>query len=407
MQIAMIGNINNASFLLAEGLRELGQTVRLLVTRNERLHHPVLAGLVDELPDWVHDGSSVGLTAYERQEPSIAGSLGWVMNRADLVILNDTGPSLHNLFPLPVVSFLTGSDLTYYATLASGSARRANWAPGFISSIQGLMEVAAWEEMVIRQRAGIRRSCVVNYANRGLLPESDAMLDEIGVPDSARVSLLNIDVPRIRCTPVPPGETLKIFNGARLNWAEPLPPGFSDQDHKGTNHLLEGFAKFLQRGGKGQLTLVEKGLHVAETRALAAALGIDDHIVWKPEMSMAQFYVEMEASHVVCDNLGRSVPGQAGLSAMAAGRPVLAHFAPYENHFPEPWPVCDARSPDQVAEQLWLLYAAPERRSELGADARRFAQTYLSPKSAAKILMDKLADVLPLAARERELRGSA
>jgi glycosyltransferase involved in cell wall biosynthesis len=403
MQIAFIGNINNAPFLLAEAMREIGVNVRLLVTRSERLHHPVHAGLIDELPDWIHDASALGIGAFEGQEASIAPALGWVMHNADLAILNDTGPSLHNLLPVPVVSFLTGSDLTYYATLSSAPARRSGWSPEFTSTVHGLMDVAAWEEMVVRQRAGIRRSAVVCYPWRGLLPESDALLDEIGVADSKRTCLLNIDTLRVHATPVPPGQPLKIFNGARLNWVEPMPAGFSDQDHKGSDRLLRGFAQFLRLGGQGQLTLVEKGLHVQETRELALALGIDKDIVWKQEMSVRAFYGELEASHVVCCNLGKSIPGQAALVAMAAGRPALADFSPYAPHFSEPWPVCDARTPDEVAEQLWALYAQPELRQQIGSAARRFAETRLSPSGAARALLERLAATLKTAALKNEI----
>jgi glycosyltransferase involved in cell wall biosynthesis len=406
MHIAMIGNINNASFLLGGGLRELGQDVRLLVTRNERLHHPVLAGLVDELPDWVYDGSSVGLAAYEQQDASIAAALEWLTHKADLVILNDTGPSLHNLFPMPAVSFLTGSDLTYYGSLSSSHARRANWGPGFVSTVQGLMDVAAWEEMVARQRAGIRRSCVVCYPWRGMLPESDAVLDEIGVEDSRRICLLNIDTPRIRPTQVPAGRPLKIFNGARLNWVDPLPTGFSEQDHKGSDKLLHGFSAFLERGGQGELTLVEKGLHVAETRALAAELGLEPYVVWKPEMTMAEFYGAVATSHLICCNLGRSILGQASLIGMSAGRPVLANFGleHIQPHFRESWPVLEAKTPEDVADHMWMLYQRPERRAQIGEAARRFAETYLSPKGAAKALMERLATTLPQAALEAPTR---
>jgi glycosyltransferase involved in cell wall biosynthesis len=260
--------------------------------------------------------------------------------------------------------------------------------------------------MVIRQRAGIRRSVLVYHPWRGMLPANDALLDEIGVADEARVCLPNIDIGRVRLTPPPPGPALKIFNGARLNWMEPMPPGFSDQDHKGTDRLLLGFAKFLERGGQGQLTLVEKGLHVVETRALAHKLGIDRQIVWSPELTMSQFYEQIEASHVVSCNLGKAILGQASLSGMAAGRPVLANFGldQLAALYPEAWPVCDARTADEVAEHLWTLYQDPERRRRIGAEARRFAEANLSSASAARTILARLASVVRTASLEAEVR---
>lgn len=403
MQVAMIGNVGNASFLLAEGLREIGVDVRLVLMRNEKLHHPVLAGLIDKLPDWIYDASSLGYGAFENQDQSIGNALSFAMHKADLAILNDVGPSLHNLVSVPKVCFLTGSDLTYYASTSSGLARRESWSPGSASSAHGVMSIEAWEQIVFRQRAGIRNSLLVIYPPRGGMPASDLLLDEIGIEDGKRVFLPAIDIKRIHASPLPAGRVLKIFNGARLNWVEPMPAGFADQDHKGTDKLLKGFAEFLRKGGEGQLTLVEKGLHISETRMLANQLGIERHIVWKAELTQSEFYKELAASHLVCCNLGKSVPGLAGLAGMAAGRPVLANFLPYANQFERPWPVCDARTPGEIADQLWRLYREPASRQTIGDEARRFAEDFLSPASLASVLVRRLADCLRVAELESEI----
>lgn len=403
MNIAMIGNIGNASFLLAEGLREIGHEVRLVITRKEKLHHPVLSGMIDSVPDWIYDASDLGSTAFENQDAAIGPALSFATHKADLAILNDVGPSLHNILALPTVCFLTGSDLTYYASTSSGLARRQSWSPGFASSVHGVMSIEAWEQIVFRQRAGIRNALLVIYPPHGAMPASDVLLEEIGLESSKRVFLPAIDIKRIHASPLPPGRVLRILNGARLNWVEPMPPGFADQDHKGTDKLLKGFSEFLRKGGEGQLTLVEKGLHINETRMLAQQLGIDRHIIWKSELTQSEFYMEMKASHLVCCNLGKSVPGLAGLGGMAAGRPVLANFLPYANHFENRWPVCDARTPGEIADHLWRLYREPAARQAIGDEARRFAENYLSPASLARVLERRLADCLRVAKLELEI----
>lgn len=117
MNIAIVGNVGNASFLLAEGLREIGHDVRLVLTRKEKLHHPVLSGMIDSVPDWIYDASDLGSTAFENQDAAIGPALSFATHKADLAILNDVGPSLHNIIAVPTVCFLTGSDLTYYASM--------------------------------------------------------------------------------------------------------------------------------------------------------------------------------------------------------------------------------------------------------------------------------------------------
>jgi glycosyltransferase involved in cell wall biosynthesis len=398
LRIGIYGNVNNYPFLLAEGLRKIGHEVKLVVTRSDPLHHPVKSGLLEWLSEWIYDASSHDWPSLElQQQLPIGPIIDFLMTGTDLVILNDTGPALHHLMPVPSVALLTGSDLTYYGSLSSSLPRRSAWPPGWAETPQGQMYSEHWEQIVVRQRAGIRRSKLVWFPWRGLVPAGDFLLDEIGVEDARRVFLMLSDTNRIPAAPMPPGGPLRILNGARLNWVLPMPPGFTEQDYKGTDILLRGFQQFLHAGGEGVLTLVEKGLHVAETHALAAELGIEPHIVWKAEMPVRAFYDEMCASHVLCCNLGSTNPSMNALAGMAAGRPVVADFRldVVAGHYPEPWPVCQSTTPEQVAGHFLDLYRRPERRSELGAEARRFAENYLSPEAAARTLIDRLAAAGP------------
>jgi glycosyltransferase involved in cell wall biosynthesis len=408
MNIGIIGNINNYPFVLGEGLRGCGARVSLVLTRPDILHHPVKAGLEREIPDWVYDASSLGQEAFENQDGSIGEALNFALNDADFVILNDVGPSLCNLISVPILSLLTGSDLSYYANPQSGAMRRESWGQAYLRSPAGLMHSDQWDQLILRQRTGIRHSRVVSHPSRGLLPGGDALLDQIGVGEEQRMFLYFTDTNRVERAPMPGGEVLKILNGARLNWVDPMPTGFTDQDHKGTDRLLRGLRLFLDRGGAAELTLVAKGLHVAETRKLVAKLRLQSHVVWRDEMTAAEFSALIADHHVVCDQFGRSLPGMVGLTAMARGRPVLARF-PLEtlnSLHGEPWPVCHAETPAAIADHL-LALSDPEFRSRLGDDARRFADRYLSPRAAGAACIERLYGqrLWRRELTERELRG--
>ncbi|MGZ3312683.1 MAG: glycosyltransferase [Caulobacteraceae bacterium] len=391
MNIGIIGNINNYPFLLGEGLRGCGARVSLVVTRSDGLHHPVKAGLESAIPDWVYDASHLGQEAFENQDGSIGEALNFALNDADFVILNDVGPSLYNLISVPIMSLLTGSDLTYYANPQSGQARREAWSPVYLRSPAGVLHSDRWEQLVLRQRAGIRRSRTVSHPSRGLLPFGDALMDQIGVVEEQRMFLYFTDTNRVERASMPGGDVLKILNGARLNWVEPLPAGFNPQDHKGTDRLLRGLRLFLDRGGAAELTLVAKGLHVEETRALVSELGLDPHVIWRDEMTSADFTAVMAEHHVVCDQFGQSCPGMVALTAMARGRPVLARFPldTLNQLYGEPWPVCHGETPEAIADQL-LALSDPDFRGRLGDDARRFAERRLSPRAAGAACIERL-----------------
>jgi glycosyltransferase involved in cell wall biosynthesis len=395
MNIGFFGNTNNYPYALAKGLRASGATVRLVVNRPGLLHRP--EGLDVELgaayPDWIMDASHLSEEDFVAQSPRICDALNFVCSGMDAVVLNDIGPSLFGLLEKPAIALLTGSDLTYLADFASAGMRASVWDPAFRASPGGRLSERRWIEFVTRQREGIRAARAVSFPWPGLVPAGDALLADIGVPAARRMFVYLADTHRISPAPPPANPVLRILNGARLNWVRPMPPGFSEQDAKGTDVLLHGFARFLADGGRAELRLVEKGLHTAETRALVESLGIGHAVVWLPEMDLRSFRAEMAAADVVCDQLSTSFPGMVALDAMALGRPVLANFRPdiLGPAYADPWPVCDASDAAGVHRALAGLAGAPAECAALGERARAFAEKWLSPEANARRCLERLA----------------
>jgi hypothetical protein len=394
MKIGIFGNINNYPYTLALGLRRIGVDAVLVVNRKERLHRPEAKdpSLATSYPQWILDCSDLDEDAFVTESPRIGAVLNYLSHQASGLILNDLGPSLLEAAGIPGISLLTGSDLSYYASYDSDEIRSSVWDPAFAASAGGRLGRRKWREFITRQRNGILRSRAVSFAVPGLMQEGDALLREIGVPDECRLSVYLADT--VDLAPVAPRlrERLRLFNGARLNWKKPFPAGFSAQDDKRTDILLEGFAGFLHAGGRGTLVLVQKGLHVAETKELAKSLGIAGNIEWQEEMTLAAFYEQVREADVVCDQLGPSFPGMAGLDAMAIGRPVIANFRldVLGPCFGAPWPVCHVESVRDVRDALLKLQRSPEKRASLGSEARAFAERHLSPEVNAARCLEKL-----------------
>lgn len=388
MKIGIFGNTNNYPLRLALGLRTLGHEVVLVVNRTEALHRPEskYPQLAAGYPRWILDCSALAEDEFIAATPAIGPVLDFLAATSDALVLNDLGPSLHEFCARPAIALLTGSDLTSYGSLSLPALRQSGWDPGYSRSPGARLSVRRMEEFVARQRAGIRAAAAVAAPLPGLVPEVDALLDEIGVARARRDFLYIANTDAAPTRPDKANPRLRVVNGARLNWKKPLPAGFVSLDHKGTDVLLEGFTRFIAAGGDADLVLFRKGLHVAETEALADALGITPRVQWRDEMTLDGFSGEMTNADVVCDQLGDAFPGMVAVDAMALGLPVIANFRPdvFGGYFPEPLAAFQACTPDDVARHLTALSASARTRIDAGRAARRFARTYLSPAAQAR-----------------------
>jgi hypothetical protein len=387
VKIGIFGNTNNYPYRLALGLRQIGVEATLLVNRREPLHRPENRdpALAKGYPHWILDCSDLGEDEFVIESTKLGPALNYLLHESSGVLLNDLGPSLAEVGSVPSIALLTGSDLTYYGSYEAAKGREAGWAPDFAASAWGRLASRKWAELVERQRRGIRSARGVSFGLPGMIPEADELLHEIGVPDDRRFSVYLADTQDLAPEPPPLRRRLRVLNGARLNWVEPMPAGFTAQDNKRTDIILHGFASYLAAGGEGELVLVEKGLHVEQTRQLVEGLHLSGNVRWLREMSLTRFLEEVRAADVVCDQLGPSFPGMTGLDAMALGRPVLANFRLdlLQRQYPDSWPVLNAESPDHVCRHLLRMFESPDERTSLGASAARFARAHLSPEGNA------------------------
>ncbi len=395
MKIGIFGNTNNYPLLLAGGLRQLGHEVALVVNRKERLHRPEskFPELEHGYPPWILDCSDLPEEDFIAGSPRIGEVLNFLAGTSDGLLLNHLGPSLLEFCPLPAVAIMTGSDVTYYANPRSGETRLRDCSDAYRDSPGGRLGAATWLEFVSRQRRGILAANKVSAAFPGLVPQIDDILADIGVTAAQRdfIYLAETDVAPVARNRA--NGRLRVVNGARLNWKKPLPAGFCSIDHKGTDILLEGFARFVSAGGDAELVMFRKGLHVPDTERLVDALDLAGHVTWRDELSLKDFSAELASADIVCDQVGDSFPGMVALDAMALGVPVIANFRPdlLERCYREPMTGCQASSPEEVALHLAALAGSPRTRASAGRAARAFARKHLSPAANAGRCLQHLA----------------
>ena len=231
--------------MLAQALHQFRHDVVMVISSQELLNRPEsrYPEFKQAYPGWIVDAAIQRVGSY-CSSPSLAPVLD-VLSTCDALVLNFTGPSLWPLLRRPAIALLTGSDLEHYANFATVEVRSATWDPAYMASADGQMNLNLLRDFVQRQREGIREAVAVRYFPRGLVPDGDAMLDELGVSDAKRVFLLSAELELVTPTPAPHNNPVRIFCATRLTWKMPIEPGRSLLDYKGSDMMIRGLGLFL------------------------------------------------------------------------------------------------------------------------------------------------------------------
>lgn len=396
MKIGFFGNANNYPFMLARALRRLGHEVLFLVNSCNPLDRPEYRHKEITLPypQWIIDVSPFSGRDCVIPSPMRRKVLRY-LGLCDAIVLNQEGPSLTAHLDKRSIVLLTGTDLEYYGTFKTldmllSEVRR------FPVVLRRQFRTIIFKNLIAAQRAGIRSAHAVNYFARGLVPDGDALLDEIGVQNSQRIFFMMTDIEMIRMVLPPSNSKVRVFCATRLNWVRPLPPGCCDLDHKGSDIMIRGLGQFVRDGGGAiDIRLVRKGFHVKESMELVSQEGLSSCVTWLDEMSQAQVLDECRNADIIFEQLGSSVVGMAGLDALAIGRPVIANGRPdiFEKIIGAPSPICHAATPDDVCEHLVRLVPHAAERERIGKVSRRYVEEHFSSDRAAKICIARLQAV--------------
>jgi hypothetical protein len=397
MRISIFGNTNNYPLRLAVALRTMGVYVDLFVNQKHLLHRPesVIKSWSSGYPNWVHDISSLDENDFVDQSRRIAPVLD-LMDAADGLILNHIGPSLSGYFNKPSIAFLTGSDLTFYASHDTEQGLFANCSYEWFESAAGKLISKSWREFVNRQQQGIRDANFVLVMPPGAIPAHDDLLSLLGVPDSKRDFFAMANLPALR--PIRPAsmDTIRLFNAARLTWKKPYQDGETVLDHKGTDIMLHGVAQFRKETTRRvELRLVRKGRDIKATEDLVRELGLVDIVTWLDELSLMDFYREVALSTAVFDQMADSLPGMSTFDSLALGRPVIANGRPDIPALKNG--VCQASTSSEISMWLHRINDSNNYLEDFSKPAHEFAQMELNPVRFASQAIRALGLELPKA----------
>ena len=158
-----------------------------------------------------------------------------------------------------------------------------------------------------------------------------------------------------------------------------LCPSRHDWHVKGVDRLLRAFGEFVRsRRPKALLLLFDWGQEVGRSRSVARELGIDGNVRWLAPLPKLRLIDAYRAADVVLDQFLIGTFGAVAPEAMACSRPVVMAYDEQVNRwaFPEPPPVVDARSSEQIYKALRRLAEDAEERERLGRVGREWVQRH-------------------------------
>jgi glycosyltransferase involved in cell wall biosynthesis len=400
MKVGFLGNVNNYPYILSRYFREMGHEVIFFVTAppEDKLHRPehFVKHESYPYPNWIREVSLPKPLSLSYAFPQIfLSGIIQELNTCDAVVLNDFG---HGIKPflkpsIPSISVFSGSDLDVLANPEMIPALSTGGG-GFIGQkIRSLLV----RQTMNRHREGIRQATMISYFPKGLIAAGDRLIAELfqgkNIP---RFPHCHIPIEGIEYSPYPNNEIPVLFNLTRFLWKEPLPSGYGSWENKRNDLMVKGLARYYRETGKPfQLNLVEKGIHVPETKALIEASGISELVTWHKEMSHKDIFEFYQKSDLVFEQLGNHIL-TGGLYPMLVGRPVIGNGRPeiFRPIHGEDSPVCQASSEEEVFQWLYKLLPDRELRAEIGRKSREFVIRHFNIEDEAAAFAQALEQAI-------------
>lgn len=252
------------------------------------------------------------------------------------------------------------------------------------------------KHIVQRQFVGATGCAKILYFPRGFNEAGDRVLEKIEASGADVLSRYDISFEPLKYEPrgeVRKSGKLIIFSGVRFLF-ETFPDGNKGYG-KGNDVIIRGLAEYYKLNKNIEIHFVEKGEDVVAAKQMCIDLGIDDAVVWHPEMKFVDLLKLYENADVCFDQVGQHWIGAIGFYALWLGKPLIANDRRAIEA--EVWsgdsPILSAQNPQEIKNQL-LKLEEREFRHEISTRSMNFADAHLGPLCA----LNKAFCVLDLSA---------
>lgn len=390
MKVAFLGNVNNHPFIVSKHFKDKGAEVIFFVEadKSNKLYRPESTGLVSfPYPDWIEEVPKFENAIVIHFPNLFARKIIQRLNECDAVILNNYA---HRIIPflnkkIIKICMFTGADLEVMADFENVKLMKMNSGklkllPLFLKNL--------YASFSVRQlRSAIKKSDLIGYFPPGLNPIGDKLLSDIyGKKPYNRYNHWCIMLDGIHYTPPVINSKIRILNLARFMWKLPFPNGTSSGENKRNDLMIEGLGNFLKDYPDSiEIHLVEKGLHVQESKDLIEHFNFTQNVIWHKEMPLNELIQEIIKSDIIFDQLGEHLFG-AGILGMAVGRPLIANARPeiLSQISGKEIPVCHSVNANDVYYWLKKLVFDKDLRISKGIQSSEFAFKFMDIRNESE-----------------------
>lgn len=342
MRILYAGNLANVGYYHVKQLRQMNIDMELLMERNPKLTADPLKRdpFLTSYPHWIR--------FYDRQRSM------WQIR-----IIKMMRESKYNLIhahaELPIFSLFSGKPFLAQA-LGSDLSVMA-----FTNSLRGML-----------LRIAYKKAKVVLFST----PDQPPLLARLGITNSIFLPLIS-DFSFFRSQKIIDDrfkDKLVIFHPTSHIW-----------DVKGNDILIKAFEIFSKKNHDSILIMVEWGKDLEKSKELVKILGIDDKVLFLKQLDSKDLRHYYNICDIVADQFIDPGIGAIGMETLSCEKPLIIKCSDdsYSELYPEPIPVLDASTSNEICEKL--EYLIDEKvRFYIGKKGKEWADRYLSPTSVGR-----------------------
>lgn len=321
LHFVLFGNTNNEHFRLALALNKLGHNVTIILYQRGLLHDPsCLNEAAAQIK--IHDLRFLEEDDFVNFRVPLI-KIKEILNSGDYVIFDGVGPAFHEFCNVPFSTYITGSNLTYYASDNLDEFRTQSWTQEHKKSLSGIRERQKIRHFSAQQQLGISKSNSLIMFPTGLVPENDIALNSINAGGKNRLRWLvsdsNIRWMRKKRKRIFLNKT-KVLVGFRIDKTSQH-PGNSELDDKGVDNLYDLIVHNSEE--KFNFTIFKKGKAFTQFKEQILRDNLSKKVNFIEEQSYKRFRKTLIKHDIILDSLGKSPIGRITVDGLSENKIVI------------------------------------------------------------------------------------